>query len=204
MKFGLLICLMLVAFCGAAFASSNTSPAPKLTVPSEREDIGPISAKLANEIYESCLYHIPSRFTPEAREYYCTCNAASLQGNFTMPEYRELQKQSNRKPGNKTFEKYIHTSVAPCLVDKPIFQIEYLACLLDTSNDVRIGYVPGFCSCVGKKMRDHARTFAEPEIMTKLAGQTTAFKDPVEALWNNKTYLLKKYDSRNECIAEGH
>lgn len=203
MKVALLICMMLVTLPGVAFASSNTSPAPKLAVENESNDNGPISAKLAKEVYENCLFHIPSRFTPEAREYYCTCNAAGLRGNLKMPEYRELQRQSNRKPGNKTFEKYIHTSVAPCL-DMPVFQIEYLACVLDTSNDVRIGYVPGFCSCVAKKMRTHAKAFAEPEMMTTLASDPLSFKDPVDALWDNQTYVLKKYASRSECLKEGH
>ncbi|PZP54546.1 MAG: hypothetical protein DI586_09590 [Micavibrio aeruginosavorus] len=201
MKLALFICLMfLAALPGLAFASSNAPPAPKLKV--ENEENGPISIELANQVYENCVFHIPSRFTPEAREYYCACNSASLRGNFKMNEYRELQRQSNRKPGNKSFDKYIKTSVAPCL-DMPVEQIEYLACLLDTSNDVRVGYVPGFCGCVSKKMKTHAKAMAEVEIMEKLSSDPNAFKDPVDALWNNTLYLRTKYNSRDECLLEG-
>ena len=195
----LVICLILITLSGAAFATSST-PAPRLKL--ENEEDGPIPSKTINDVYESCLYHIPARFTPEAREYYCACNSASLQGNFRLSEYRELQRQSNRKPGNKTFDKYIKSSVAPCL-DRPVEQIEYLACLLDMSNDVRVGYIPGFCGCVSKKMRKHAEALGEAEIMAKLAQDPSAFKDPVDALWNNPKYLSTKYSSRDDCMLEG-
>ncbi len=200
MKLALFICLIwMTSLSGLAHASANSAPAPKLTV--ENEETGPISIELANKVYENCLFHIPSRFTPEAREYYCACNAAALRGNFKMDEYRDLQRQSNRKPGNKTFDKYIHTAVAPCL-DMPVEQIEYLACLLDMSNDVRVGYIPGFCGCVAKKMKTHAKALGEAEIMERLASDPN-YKDPVDALWNNMTYLRTKYSSRNECLLEG-
>ncbi len=198
-RLALFICLILmIALPGLSFA--NSAAAPKLKV--DNEETGPISIELANQVYENCLFHIPSRFTPDAREYYCSCNAAALRGNFKMDEYRTLQRQSNRKPGNKTFDKYIHTAVAPCL-DMPVEQIEYLACLLDMSNDVRVGYIPGFCGCVSSKMKTHVKKLGEAEIMEKLASDLTSFKDPVDALWNNTAYLRTKYSSRNECLMEG-
>lgn len=200
MKQVTLLIFMMLALPAIAFAASKKA-APGLKAESEVN--GAISNKVINDVYESCKYHIPARFTPEAREYYCSCNAANLQGNFRIDEYNELQKAANRKPGNKTFEKYIHTSVAPCL-DMPVQQIEYLYCLLDTSDDIRIGNVPGYCQCVSKKMRKHAEKFAEVELMTKLAEDPNTFKDPVDALWNNQTYLSTKFKSRDDCIIEGH
>ena len=196
MKYAILILWLL--FVMPAFAASQNAPALKV----QNEETGPISNETTNDVYQNCLFHIPSRFTPEAREYYCACNSASLQGNFRMNEFRDLQRASNRKPGNKTFEKYVHTAVAPCL-DMPVRQIEYLYCLLDTENDPRIGHPMGYCGCVAKKMRNHAKDLAESEIMSKLAEDPNAFQDPVDALWNNQIYLSTKYKSRDDCVGEG-
>ena len=199
MKLVIFILCMMIATPG--FATSQKSVTPKLKV--ANEESGPIPSNIINDIYENCLFHIPQRFTPEAREYYCTCNSASLQGNFRMNEYNDLKKISNRKPGNKLFEKYINLAVAPCL-DVPVKQIEYLACILDTSNDIRIGYPLSYCSCVSDKMKAHAKALGEAEIMTKLAQNPGAYKEPLDALWNSQNYLSAKYKSRDDCILEGH
>lgn len=117
-----------------------------------------------------------------------------------MKDFKTLQTEAGRKPGNKTFEKYITTAVAPCL-DMPVEQIEYLECLLDTTVDIRVRYIPPYCQCVARKARQHAEQFADAEIITRLIQYPSGFKDPVNALWDNPRYIGAKSQARNDCIA---
>ena len=191
----LLLCLLAMAFPFSVMA--NSQPAPQLKV--ESDENGPIPNKVANDYYESCLYHIPSRFTPQAREHYCACHSAAVQGNFLMKDFTALQRQANRKVGNPVFDKYVLNTVVPCL-DTPVRQIEYLACLVDYSVDIRVRHVPTYCNCVALKMQKHAVQFADVEIMTQYGRYSSNYKDPVQALWNNPKYIQAKTSARRDCI----
>lgn len=192
--------LSTLAFASGAPASAqqSQSAAPKLQA-LDAGDNDPIPSKIINDMFASCKYNIPERFTPKAREHYCACNAAAVQGNFVMKEYKELQTASGRKPTNKLYEKYITTAVAPCL-DVPVEQIEYLDCVLDTMIDIRVRSIPPYCKCVALKAKAHVVQFGDAEIMTRLIQYPKGFKDPVNALWDNSKYLRAKVQAKNDCI----
>ncbi len=200
MKRGAILFLMVLLFSNLSFASAQKaqSAAPKLQA-ADAGDNDTIPSKLINDMYDNCKFKIPERFTPKAREYYCACNAAAVQGNFLMKEFKELQRPSARVPSNKTYEKYITTAVAPCL-DMPVEQIEYLECLLDTTIDIRVRHIPPYCKCVAQKARKHAEQHADAEIMTRLIQYPTGFSDPVNALWDNARYIGAKVQAQNSCM----
>ncbi len=210
MKRALLILFLLMAFPALSFAQTQkkaapsfetlkTTPAPAPELKGPTEENGPVSNDTINTYYKDCRYNIPERFTPKAREYYCACNAAATQGNFLMKEFTELQKPETRKAQNKLFEKYVTKAVAPC-VDQPVRQVEYLECLMDSSLDLRIGYVPGYCNCVSKKISEHAAKYADVEILTALYRYPDNQTDPVDALWKDSKFISTKSKAYDECI----
>ena len=109
----------------ARFTNSNIDPIlPNTPLNDTPRDV--IPNDIATKIYDQCLSKVPPRFTPDGHQYFCTCTAAAIQGNLRLSELREIQNKRNWKLGNKAFEKYIHTSVIPCL-DMPVNDIAYLS-----------------------------------------------------------------------------
>lgn len=178
---------------------------PALAQSQLRKDISGsvIPDKVINDMYESCKYHIPKRFTPDAREYYCACMSAAVKANLNFAEFNNLQQRSARNAANKTFEKYVTKAVKPC-IDMPVEQIEYLACIVDNSTDRRVSYIPGYCRCVSQKLKAHAIKLGDAEIMSEIAGSpgdySNGFIEPVDALWANQTYIRAGSKARDECI----
>jgi hypothetical protein len=193
--FILLLAIML--FRPAVAVAAAGGPAPQLST--EGEENGPIPAKEIGDYLANCKFNIPARFTPDAREYYCTCNAAAVQGNFLMKDFRALQNRNNQRVGNALFEKYMSVAVAPCM-DFPAQQIEYLGCLLDHSLDPRIRYVPGFCSCLGKKVRNHVQEYGLSDMMLRYGTYRDTFRDPVNSLWDSRSYVRARLRARGSCL----
>lgn len=158
------------------------------------------SAKLTNKVYDRCLSKMPTRFTPDALQYYCACSAAAIQANLTVKDLKDLQNEKTRKAGNTTFEKYVTQTVSPC-IDMPVEDIEYLYCVLYRSNDWRISYIPRYCKCVSNTTREYVKTYGDADIMISWGSNSKDFKDPFEALWDSSSYQSKRDQIREECAA---
>lgn len=182
-----------------ALASSQKSTPALLDTKEEK----PLTQAELSRYFSDCKYNIPRRFTPDAREFFCGCTATKLKEEKFLPsELKAMQSAKNFVITNKTFEKYASRVVAPCL-DMPTEQIEYLSCLLDSSVDSRISYIPGYCTCVARKMKSYVRKNAAADILIGLGIKNFVYSEPVEVLWNNVNYLRKLRQSRKECITGG-
>jgi hypothetical protein len=189
------VCLLLPAIVAVA---SSGKPAPAVTnsVPAAK----PITNSELKKYFDDCVYHIPPRFTPDAREYYCGCTMSKIkEKKFTQADLDIVLKKDNWTNTNKIFGRFVTDVSAPCL-DFPTEQIEYLSCVLDSSIDARINYVPSYCKCVATKMKQHARKYSAPEIMLGLGPKNYVYRDPLEAMWNNVNYIKASSRSRDECL----
>jgi hypothetical protein len=169
---------------------SDTAPRT-LPLVSEADLVGeasyPIPVATMSKVYDRCLSRPPKRFTPDAHDSYCTCAAAALHGSLTLGELTELQKEKNRRIGNPAYEKFVTLVVSPCMVE-PIEEIEYLYCMVDKANDIRIRHFPTYCSCVGKEMRKHLQDSGDVEAMLELGNKSgKRERDPTDAFLSGFT-----------------
>lgn len=189
---------------GSPYSLTNLPFTPTNLVPMvEEKDLqgnprGAIPDEVIKKIDDRCLAKVPERFTPDAHHTYCACTSAATQGTVRLGELAEMQKKENRVIGNKTFENYVQNVVAPCM-EMPVEEIEYLYCVLYKSNDLRISYIPTYCKCVGKKMRDHVKKLASANILLELANTTRMKSDPIQALWKSEDYQRALENSRDSC-----
>ena len=183
----------------ARFSNSNIDPIlPDVPLNDTPKDV--IPNEIATKLYDRCLSKMPPRFTPDGLQYFCTCTAAAIQGNLRMSELREIQNKRNWKLGNKAFEKYIHTSVIPCL-DMPVNDMEYMDCVLYRGMDIRVSRVPLYCRCVSAAMSDHFTQFGETEMMTEWGDPGKRYDSPLTALWESESYNRNKDLIGEKCLA---
>lgn len=183
----------------ARFSDSNIDPIlPDLPMTPAPKDV--IPNEVATKIYDRCLSKVPPRFTPDGHQYFCTCTAAAIQGNLKMSELQEIQSKRNWKLGNKAFEKYIHTSVIPCL-DMPVNDMEYMNCILYRGTDIRVSRVPLYCQCVSTAMSNHFAQFGEIEMMTEWGDTSKKYDSPLTALWESGEYNRNKDLISERCLA---
>lgn len=194
--FLLLLCLITLP----ALASSGQKSAPALLDPKDEK---PLTASELSTYFKDCKYNIPRRFTPDAREHFCGCTALKLKDEkFRPSELKAMSQPKNFVITNKTFERYASRVVAPCL-DMPTEQIEYLTCVLDSSIDPRINYIPGYCTCVARKMKAHVRKNAAADILLSFGTKNFVYSDPMDAMWNNSNYLKTLNKAQKTCITGG-
>jgi hypothetical protein len=198
------LCLFLIVSTGAIasgtkapVSSTAPSPAPALESPKAEK---PLTMAQLKTYVDDCNYHIPPRFTPDAREYYCACTMKKLdEHRFTQSHLNQLKNSKSWVASNPLFESFASNVMAPCL-DFPTKQIEYLSCLLDSSNDYRIGKIQPYCNCTTKKIVNYVKKNAAPDILLSLGRKNTLYRDPIEAMWNNINYIKAADRARDECI----
>lgn len=194
----LLFCLCLPAISMAG--SGTTTQTQSQTNVATAKSTQPISNKDLKQYFDDCVYHIPPRFTPDAREYYCGCTMSRIKDKkFTKADLDIVTNKNNWSSTNKTFQRFVIDVSAPCL-DFPTEQIEYLSCMLDSSIDRRIEYVPGYCKCVAGNMKKHVRKNAPAEILLGLGPKNYVYRDPLEAMWSHVNYIRASSRSRDDCI----
>lgn len=159
-----------------------------------------ISNTMANTLFKQCRSFYPRRFTPTALDSYCECSMVATQVNMTAKEYTELQNPLNRKITNPTYQKYITTVVAPCMIT-PTVDIEYMYCVLDRYADNRVKSFPQYCQCVAREMRDHVELNGDVDMMITM-GSNPKINDPFEALWMNTKYMETSRQSRTACLGK--
>ena len=152
------------------------------------------------KISDRCRSRVPARFTPQALTDYCACSAATTLGTVTVGELRELQKETTRKLGNATFEKYVKNVVKPCM-ETPIEDIEYMFCITARTNDWRIKYPVPYCKCVSRGIAAHFKDFGLEEMMVSWGGQDKdGSEDPTDTLWDNNTFLKSRGMQKDQCV----
>lgn len=160
----------------------------------------PIQLDAIKKINNRCRSRVPARFPPQALDDYCTCAAASTLGTVTVGELRELQKETSRKLGNPTFEKYVKNVMKPCM-EIPIEDIEYTFCITSRKNDWRIKYPVPFCKCVGRGIRNHFQKFGLEEMIISWGhAKNKGDGDPTDTLWDNDTFLKARSMEKDQCV----
>lgn len=204
----MLIILMSIPFTGWAQALFDptkiiSEPSRLFPIVPEAEIIGTPNGAIGDDviakIYDRCMSRLPSRFTPEAHEYYCACSSAATQGTMTITDLKTLQKDTNRKVGNKAFEKYVHNVMKPCL-EMPVEESEYMYCVMYRKNDWRIRYPLPYCKCVSRGVREHFEIYGEPEMMMSWGNTLKKYNDPVDSLWDNEAFQKGRTASKKGCI----
>lgn len=153
------------------------------------------------KISDRCKSRFPGRFSPQALNDYCFCAAAATQGTITIGELRELQKETTRKLGNPTFEKYVKNVMKPCM-ETPIEDIEYGMCISSRSNDWRIKYPLPYCKCSSQGVANHFRKFGLEEMMISWGTPNqSGDEDPTTTLWDNPTFLKARSIAKEECVS---
>lgn len=159
----------------------------------------PIPRDAIKKISDRCRSRVPARFPPQALDDYCACSAAATLGTVTVGELRELQKETNRKLGNATFEKYVKNVMKPCM-ELPIEDIEYMFCVTSRENDWRIKYPMPYCRCVSRGVAKHFVTFGEEEMMVGWGRAKNSEADPTDTLWENATFLKARSMQKDQCV----
>lgn len=160
----------------------------------------PISKDAIKKINDRCRSRVPARFPPQALDAYCTCAAASTLGTVTVGDLRELQKESNRKLGNATFEKYVKNVMKPCM-EAPVEDIEYVFCITSRKNDWRIKYPVPFCKCVSRGVAEHFKKNGLEEMMIGWGDpKKNGDADPTDTLWDNDTFLNSRRVEKEQCV----
>jgi hypothetical protein len=160
----------------------------------------PIQIDAIKKISDRCRSRVPARFPPEALDDYCACAAAATQGTVTVGELRELQKETNRKLGNATFEKYVKNVMKPCM-EIPIEDVEYMMCITSRDVDWRIKYPVPFCKCTSRGIRDHFQKFGLEEMMISWGTPNQiGDEDPTTTLWDNPTFLKNRVIEKKQCV----
>ena len=152
------------------------------------------------KISERCKSRLPSRFTPSALNDYCACSAAATLGTVTVGELRELQKETSRKLGNPTFEKYVKNVMKPCM-ELPIEDMEYMLCITSRTTDWRIKYPVPFCKCASRNIQDHFVKFGLEEMMISWGDpKKDDDADPTTTIWDNGTFLKARSIAKDQCV----
>jgi hypothetical protein len=162
-------------------------------------DTDPVSKDVVNKIYDRCLSRVPPRFTPDAHNYYCACAAAATHATITNEDLKQLQSEKNRKLGNKSFEKYVHEVMKPCM-DIPVGDTEYMYCVMNRHNDWRIKFPLPFCQCVSKGVQSHFEESGEEDMMVSWGNTGAGYRDPIDALWYNHTFNRARESSKDKCV----
>ncbi|MDY0028756.1 MAG: hypothetical protein RBR86_02310 [Pseudobdellovibrionaceae bacterium] len=152
------------------------------------------------KIYDQCKSKVPSKFTTDSLEYYCSCSAAATSAAMSMSELQELQKRENWKLGNAAFEKYVHEVVMQC-IDVPIDDMEYMSCIMNRGNDWRVERIPLYCKCLSKSLKEYALKNGEAEMMLEWGTPGKRYASPIDALYNSTTYQYNKNEFSNNCIS---
>lgn len=153
------------------------------------------------KISDRCKSRLPGRFPPEALANYCSCAAAATQGTMTVGDLRELQKESNRKLGNTTFEKYVKNVMKPCM-EMPIEDVEYAMCITSRDNDWRIRYPVPYCKCSSEAIAVHFQKFGLEEMMISWGNPNKlGDDDPTTTLWDNQTFLKARSIEKEQCVS---
>lgn len=190
---------------GGEYSLINPPPNPTNLVPLvDQQDLmgspkGPIPDGVIKKIEDRCLSKVPQRFTPDAHHTYCACSAAATQGTMRLGDLAEIQDHKKRVVGNKVFEKYVAEVVTPCM-EFPVEEIEYLYCVLYKSNDYRISYIPSYCRCVGRGMREYLKTEGTSNIILELGNIRRRKDDPIQALWKSNHYQKGLENVRESCV----
>lgn len=158
-----------------------------------------VSAAMASALFKQCRSFYPRRFTPNALDSYCKCSVTATQATISAKEYTELQSSKNRVAGNKTFQKYVTSVIAPCMIT-PTVDIEYLSCVLDRYADNRIASFPQYCQCVAREARNHVEYNGDVDILISM-GSNPKIQDPFEALWINSKYMSVVRQARTSCLS---
>lgn len=159
-----------------------------------------IQTDAIKKIYDRCKSVVPTRFPPIAHDNYCTCAAASTQGTMTVGDLRQLQKDENRKLGNKTFEKYIKNVMKPCM-ENPIEDIEYAYCISSQDNDWRIKYPVPYCKCVSRAVRKNFEQSGLEQMMIGWGVPTRGDdNDPANTLWYEDSFIKSRNAAKDKCV----
>jgi len=202
----ILITIPLTGWGQALFDPKNIVYEPSRLFPivAETDIVGApddaIEKNVIEKIYDRCMSRTPNRFTPDAHQYYCTCSAAATQGTMTNADLRNLQKDKNRVLGNKSFEKYVHNVVKPCM-DMPVEDMEYMYCIMYRDNDWRIKFPIPFCKCTSRGIRKYFEESGETDMMIAWANnKTSGYKDPIDALWGSELFQAARTKQRKSCV----
>lgn len=158
-----------------------------------------IAIDAIKKIYDRCKSRVPERFPPVAHENYCTCAAAATQGTVTVGELRELQKETSRKLGNTTFEKYVKNVMKPCM-EQPLDDIEYSYCISARDTDWRIRLPVPYCKCVSSNISVHFKEFGLEEMMIPWSNpRKMPTADPTDTLWDSDNFLKARNAAKQSC-----
>lgn len=153
------------------------------------------------KIEDRCMSRVPDRFTPTAHRDYCSCSSATTYGTVTVGELRELQKDTNRKLGNATFEKYVKNVMKPCM-EQVIEDVEYMFCITSQKNDWRIHLPIPYCKCSSRGIGEHFSKNGLEEMMISWADKNISEdQSPIDTIWENNTFLKSREAKKDECIA---
>lgn len=185
--------------------SIKTEPSRFFPILSATDIVGapddPISLDAIKKITDRCKSRIPARFLPSALNDYCACSAAATRGTVTVGELRELQKATNRKLGNATFEKYVKNVMKPCM-EMPIEDIEYVMCIGSRETDWRIRYPVPYCKCTSLGIKTHFKKFGLEEMMVSWgAPNQQGDEDPTTTLWDNGSFLKARNAEKSQCVS---
>lgn len=216
------LCALIAVLMLAAFPVMAQSPAPELgnnldrplqapkapaiTAPIDStraptQAASPVDAATARAYEEQCLAKIPRRFTPQGHEVFCACSAAALRATMSASEYASLRDSVAQRPENKVFEKYVDNVVRPCM-DEPVKDIAYLECVLDRANDPRIGNIPTFCTCVGKRMAWYVLNSGTVDAMLLMSSPTSNIRDPIQAMLRSHGFVSYRRSAVQACFDE--
>jgi hypothetical protein len=159
-----------------------------------------MSNEMANAIFRQCRSFYPRRFTPSSLDTYCDCAMTATQVTMTAQEYADVQLPRNQKASNPTYQKFITSVVAPCMV-LPTIEIEYFGCVLDRFADSRIGHVPKYCNCVSREISQHVGIYGDVNILITMS-TNPRLTDPFEALWVSSKYIQSVRQARTSCLGK--
>lgn len=157
-----------------------------------------VTPRTAAIYMDRCLSKIPRKFTPDAHEDYCLCTAAKMRTDFTNSDLENLASPSSRKPGNKSFEKFVEKIVVPCM-EKPIIDITYMQCIMDRSMSPLIYSIPAYCQCAGEAMTPFIKGQALSTIMLNMSQYPNDFKEPLDALLRSENVIKARKKAYSSC-----
>lgn len=159
----------------------------------------PVTAKVANTYYLTCMSRQDPRLDEEGQQNLCSCASARLMTFMTSEDIMHMT--SALGPGRASYNKMLADVYAPCL-ETAIENTLVTQCMNDrTVKEFMLRDKDKLCACTGRK----TGVFMEQktsELVRQMIKETPNLTDIYDPLLNNPVLRHRAYNNLSVCLQE--
>ncbi|MDB5490706.1 MAG: hypothetical protein JWO78_555 [Micavibrio sp.] len=131
----------------------------------------PVTQKVANTYYTSCMGHEDPRMDAEGQMSLCSCAAARMMGELTLEDITYMSADPANKDGRARYNKMLVNVYGPCM-KLPVQKELAAQCMRDKKiKQFMLRDTTGMCECMAARTGDYIDAASEDIMLTILQAE---------------------------------